>query len=332
METSDGLKSTHIDKSIVLFFVITMLVTATVFAFKFVNHKPCEIVDFEANSKNYRAGDIIRFKDNTLGAIKRKWDFGDSSKVDLGAAPFHTFEKPGEYTVRLLVNDRCEGEKTIVIKEKAFVLDSTRIANFDLPASIKVGDTLRLKDKTKEAVKWEWRFGETAEINSKKKNPTYVYESTGLKTITLVVNGDPRYGIKKKIEVLPSKKVKKKTPKRNRVQSVEATSVIKYAPSEVIINDRPKEEFRAPDIKDSAFKAKLMDVSKKKASAKDFSAYLCDNLQMPMTAKNKKMTFLDFCNKIKGKSLVIKEIEIFRNKKNNCIEYITVQYTRTGLF
>ncbi len=332
METSGGHKNIHIDKSIVLFFVITMLVTATVFAFKLINYTPCEIVSFETNSKNYRAGTIIRFKDNTAGAIKRQWDFGDSSKEGTGVAPFHTFEKPGEYTVRLLVNGRCTGEKNIVIKEKAFVLDSTRIANFDLPLSIKVGDTLRLKDKTKGAKRWEWRFGETAEVNSTKRNPTYIFESTGLKTVTLVVNGDPRYGIKKKIEVLPSVKEKKKTPKRPRVQSIEATSVIKYAPSDVIINDRPKEEFKAPHIKDSDFKAKLMEVTKKKASAKDFSEYLCDNLQLPMTVRNKKMTFIDFCNKIRGRSLVIKEIEIFRNKKNNCIEYITVQYTRTGLF
>ena len=66
-------------------------------------------------------------------------------------------------------------------------------------------------------------------------------------------------------------------------------------------------------------------------SAKDFSKYLCDNLQLPMTAKGKRTTFVEFCEKIKGKSIKIKELEIFRNKKNNCIEYITVQY-KSGLF
>ncbi|PKV50733.1 hypothetical protein ATE84_2799 [Aquimarina sp. MAR_2010_214] len=330
MKPSNTQRNTYMDRSIVLFFVITFFVTAAVFAFKYVNYIPCEIIDFDINAKNYRVGEIIRFKDKTKGAFKREWDFGDSSKTRSGLSPFHTFENPGQYNIKLKINGQCEGIKTIIIKEKVFILDSTKLANFKAPASIKVGEVLRLKDNTKDAHKWEWRFGETARVNSIKKNPQYIYESPGLKTITLIVNDDNRYATRKKIKVLPSNK-KVNAPKKRIRRPKESSSTIKYAPKDAIKNE-PKTEFRAPDIKDSNFASKIMAVSNKKASAKDFSKYLCDNLQLQMTARGKRTTFIEFCEKIKGKRIKIKELEIFRNKKNNCIEYITIQYSKTGLF
>ncbi|WP_103865880.1 PKD domain-containing protein [Aquimarina sp. I32.4] len=329
MKTSDTSQNTFIDKSIIMFFIVTIFITATVFAFKYANYTPCEIIDFDINAKNYRVGEIIRFKDNTDGAFKREWNFGDSSKVRSGLSPFHTYEKAGKYNIALKVNGNCERIKTIVIKEKVFILDSTKLAKFKIPSSIKVGEPLRIKDQTKDAYRWEWRFGETAEVNSTKKNPRYTYESPGLKTITLVVNDDTRYATRKKINVLPNKKKTTSPIRRRRIPRPTITTrpPIKVAPDE----EDPK-EFRAPNIKDSDFAIKIMAVADKKASAKDFGPYLCNNLQLPINARGKRTTFIDFCNKIKGKNIKIKELEIFRNKNNNCIEYITIQYSRTGLF
>jgi hypothetical protein len=330
MKTSDTLPNTYIDRSVILFFIITIFITATVFAYRYINYIPCEIVEFDINAKNYRAGEIIRFKDNTKGASKREWDFGDSTKTRSGLSPFHTYEKPGKYNIKLKINGQCEGIKTITIKEKVFILDSTKLANFKAPASIKVGEVLKLKDNTKDARKWEWRFGETAKVNSTKKNPQYIYESPGLKTITLVVNDDNRYTTRKKIKVLPNNK-KTSAPKKRIIRSKQSSSNIKYAPIDVI-KDAPKIEFKAPDIRNSEFATKILAVANRKASARDFSAYLCDNLQLPMSVKGKTTTFIEFCEKIKGKSIKIKELELFKNKKNNCIEYITIKYSKTGIF
>ncbi len=329
MEPKETSQNNYMDRSVILFFIITIFVTATVFAYKYVNYVPCEIIDFEINAKNYRVGEIIRFKDNTNGVLKRRWSFGDSSKFKLDISPFHTYKKPGKYVVSLTVNDKCEAVKTIIIEDKAFILDSTKLANFTIPASIKVGEVLSVKDKTKGANKWEWRFGETADINSTKKNPQYTYKSSGLKTITLIVNGDTRYATRKKIEVLPLKD-KPDVPIRRRIRDEPPPTRIKYAPENA--EEAPEKEFKAPYIKDSDFKSKLIAVSKRKASAKDFSEYLCGNLQLPMTVKGRTTTFIEFCDKIKGKNIKIKEFEIFRNKKNNCIEYITIKYSKAGIF
>ena len=329
MKTNNTIQNNHIDKNVFLFFIITFFITATVFAYKYFNYIPCEIVKFDMKAKNFRVGEIIRFKDLTTGAIKREWNFGDDSKNRIGKNPFHTYEKPGTYNIKLTVNGTCEGEKQIVIKEKVFILDTTRLATFSIPPSIKVGEILKPTENTKGGQRWEWRFGETAEVNSTKKNPEYVYKSAGLKTITLVVNGDTRYASRKKINVLPKKITPNKTPRKKprRKEELPRTS-INYRPSTEVDQDDQKEEFKAPVISDRAFGKKILAVSKKEASAKDFSAYLCDNLQLPMTARGKRTTFVAFCDKIRGRGIKIKSLEIFRNKKNNCIEYITINYKR----
>ncbi|MBL3656753.1 PKD domain-containing protein [Fulvivirga sediminis] len=325
---ANSFKNNHIDQSVILFFIFTILASSSVFAYRYFTNKPCVPVEFEVEANNFRVGEIIRFVDKTTEKGSREWHFGDSSKVESGSSTFHIYDRPGEYEVSLVLDGRCEGFANITILEKAFILDSTLLATFSIPESIRVGETLKIKDETKAAKSWEWRFGETAEVNSTEQNPSYVYQEPGLKTISLVVNGDVRYATKKKINVLPvikEHKLKKTVVKKK----AEAPPSIKYKPKE--LKEEPKEEFRAPDISTRDFGAKLLEVADEKASAKDFSEYICDNLQMPMSAKGKKTTFVEFCEKIKGKKLKIKELELFRNKKNNCVEYITIRYS-TKLF
>ncbi|MDY8138345.1 PKD domain-containing protein [Aquimarina sp. 2201CG5-10] len=327
----DSITNYHMDKSITLFFVITILISATVFGYRYMNHTPCEIIDFDVVARNYRAGEIIRFKDNTTGVVTREWDFGDSSKVDTRVSPFHTYEKPGKYEVRLSINGKCNSIETITIKEKVFILDSTRLARFDIPETIKVGEVLKIKDKTLEADSWEWRFGETAAINSTKKNPEYIYKEPGLKTITLVVNGDPRYGSRKQITVLSKKKKRDKRVVTTISRPKDSRSNLKYAPIIDNEEEKNKEEAKAPFIGESEFKAKLLAVSKKKASANDFDEYLCGNLNLTIIVNKKRTSFIEFCQKIKGKGIKIKELELAR-EKNNCIKSIVIRYSKTALF
>ncbi|MBQ4821286.1 PKD domain-containing protein [Aquimarina sp. MMG016] len=328
MKGSDNMKNYHIDRSVVLFFVITLLISATVFGFRYANYTPCEIIEFDINARNYRVGEIIRFKDNTKGAITREWHFGDSSKADARVAPFHTYEKPGEYEVNLVINGKCNSTRIVTIKEKVFILDSTKLAKFDVPKSVKVGEVLKLKDKTLNARSWEWRFGETAEINSKKKNPVYIYNEPGLKTITLVVNGDVRYKTQKKITVLAKEKKKEKVV-RPIIRPKESKSGLKLKPSIGVEENKPK-EFKAPFISKKAFEAKLLEVYKKTATANDFSPYLCGNLDLSVLANKKRTTFLELCERIKRKGAKVKELEIVR-AENNCIKNIVIRYSKLKL-
>ncbi|TPN81242.1 PKD domain-containing protein [Aquimarina algicola] len=334
METSDNLKGNHIDKSVIFLFIITILITASVFGYKYANHIPCEGIQFKASSNNYRVGEIVRFKDNTKGAIKRIWDFGDGSQIQSGISPNHYYEKPGKYNVKLIVNGQCEGLKTIVIKEKIRVFDSTKLAQFTIPASIKVGEVLKPINKTINGDKWEWRFGDNADVDSKDKSPTHVYRTKGTRTVTLIANGELKYSTSHRIRVLPRRIVATTTRSRGR-GSRGSTGMRDPGIIEIDPNEEKEETFRAPDISEAAFKDKLKRVSEKKEFAENFNSYLCGKLDNKIVyIKNKSISFKTLCEKIQKNKIKVKKIQslkFHRAKKDNCIEYIKIEYPK-GLF
>lgn len=329
MKKSSSTTNYHMDKSVVLFFIITILVTATVFAFKYVNYTPCEIIEFSYSKTEARVDESIEFEDKTIGALEWKWDFGDSTATDTRRKLFHTYKKPGEYTVSLIVNGKCPKIQTITVLEKEEVLDPLKKAKFKiLTPKIRVGEKLKVQDNTLDATSWEWNFEDAIGGNSKEQNPEYVYNTEGKKTITLIPNGELKYATKQTIEVLPKKDV----PVRRDETVVREISTIPVDPiGEGSIDVDPKDEFKAPFINEKSFRAKLILVSTKKASVNDFKDYLCGNLDLPIIVNRKRTTFIEFCEKIKGKGIKIKELELTR-EDNNCIKNIVLKYSKTSIF
>ena len=328
----------HIDKNVILILLSVTLVSLITIGFKYAKYDPCDIVNFDAKADQFRAGEIIRFKDYSENAQTYVWDFGDSTVVRKDPNPFHTYEVPGKYLVTLTVNGKCDFSKEIVIQKKIPIIDSTRIANFEIPSTIKVGELLSVKDLTKEATSWEWRFGETLEVNSTYQNPTYSYQKEGLKTITLIVNGDPRYSTSKQIQVLPKIELKKPLERKkieHTPDPIMTATPLPEAPPELPnspnISNKPSSNKikKTPSISRSAFAKKIIAVSEEQASANDFRQYLCDgNLQTNTSVKGKKTTFIELCEKIKGKKIKIKSLELFKNKETNCIEYISIDLSK----
>ncbi len=322
--------SNHVDKSVILLLLGTMLVAMVIFGFKALHYEPCEIVNFEVRANQYNVGEIIRFQDYTENVQRREWQFGDGTEIRHTQSSFHTYDAPGTYTVKLIVNDKCESEKKLVINEKIEIIDSTKIASFKVPNTIKVGELLTAYDKTKEATSWEWRFGETSEVNSTFQNPTYTYQTEGLKTITLIVNGDPRYSSQKKIRVLP--KSETTSPRNNNItqRNRSRVSLIKYKPTSIYnaMSSNGGKGTMAPEISKNNFANNIINVSRERATAQDFKPYLCGNLQATTIDKGRRTTFIEFCDKIKGKKIKIKSLEIFQNEDTGCIEYISIDYAK----
>lgn len=328
----------HIDKNIILIFLSVIVVSVITIGFKYASYNPCDIVNFDIKADQYRVGEIIRFKDYSENAETYTWNFGDSTTVRKDPNPFHTYENEGKYKVTLTVNGRCDFSKEIVIKKKIPVIDSTRIANFEIPSTIKVGELLSVKDLTKGATSWEWRFGETVEVNSTYQHPTYSYKEKGLKTITLIVNGDPRYSSSKQIQVLPEIELEKPIEKRKLTRTPDPTvaspsipNAPPTLPNRPNIGSKPadKKIKKTPSISRASFAKKIIAVSEGKASANDFRQYLCnENLQTNTSVKGKKTTFIELCEKIKGKKIKIKSLELFKNKETNCIEYISIDLSK----
>ncbi len=325
----------HIDKWVIYLFLGVFLISSGAFAFRYSKESSCDEVLFSIEAKEYRVGELIKFKDESVGAENWKWEFGDSTTGSTQNEPLHIFEKEGEYVVRLLVNGFCEKTETVMIKEKLIVIDSTKIPVFKLPESIRVGQTLRVKDETENADSWEWRFGENASVDADTKRAEYVYETDGLKTVRLIVNGDEVHVANRKINVIPLEGESKRLVN---ITEREAGWNIKSAPKEqpkVEVAEVKKEVKTRPKagilISDANFKRKLLLIADEKIKPQAFSEYLCGNLNLPIVVEGRPSTFLLFCEKIKGKKIKIKSLDVIRVQGSNCITNITVEWRRTFL-
>lgn len=311
----------HLDKTVLLFFLITFLTFGSLFAYKLISKEDCSIVQFKTEAKEYKVGELIRFTDYSPGAEKWQWNFDDSTDVRTERNPFHTFAKPGKYEVRLTVNKNCEIIKTITIEEKEFVLDSTRLPDFEIPTQTMVGERIIVKDKTQRATTWEWRFGETANVNSYEKEAEYSYKEPGLKTVSLVINGELQYIGKKKIKVYPKPKKKEDI---SFTKSREKSDLdLKVKPDIGVV-----EVEKAPDLSPKQFGDKLVQISNEKATAEIFAPYMCNQLNMPVVVNKKKEDFLVFCQKISGRNITVKNIQILRDKETNCITNVIIDVSK----
>ena len=74
----------------------------------------------------------------------------------------------------------------------------------------------------------------------------------------------------------------------------------------------------------TTFSEKLVAIGQEELALTDFSNYLCDNLDIPIMYRGKKMSFRNFYSKVRGKKLKVKSLEIFKNKDTYCIEYFSL--------
>jgi len=322
--------SDHIDKSVLRLFLIVFLISVSVLAYRINEYTPCKKVEFNILTDDHTEGVLIKFRDETANANTWEWDFGDSTKVETNKEILHSFKNPGEYNVTLKINGICEDIKQITIKEKPFIIDQTKLPVFSLPKSIKLGETLKVVDKTPNARTWEWRFGETEGVNSVKRTAEYVFEKGGLKTVALVVNGDLKHVKSKQIRVIDEKEDKK----REAVDKVKRTvgRVIKDDPTvnalgeegggevEVEEDEGPKS---VPNISENEFKSKLNLVARKQLDPSVFKEYFCGDLNKQIIVNGESTKFLELCELIKSKNIKIKEVKLYK-EDNNCIKDITI--------
>ena len=320
----------YLDKNVVYLFLVVFFISGSALAYRYYTDFPCDQINIDIQASDYRVGELIKFKDLTEQGQSWEWDFGDSTDVSVISQAFHIYKEPGEYNVRLLVNNSCEKTETITIKEKKFVLDPTKIPNLIIPDSITVGQELKVKDNTKDAYSWEWRFGETANANATTKSATYVYEESGLKTITLIVNGDIQHIGKKRIRVY-----EKETPTAQIDAPItEPERPIGWnIPYEPVLDDDKNEDeelesIEVPYISEPDLKRRLYKVSESKITEKEFSNYFCGDVNKPIVVNGRNTTFLVFCQRIRGKRINIKRLTIFRNDGSNCIKNLNVEYSR----
>jgi len=115
---------------------------------------------------------------------KYLWDFGDGMK-DSVPAPYHTYYKAGTYSVKLKIISNSGCTDSVYLKNYITV-DAAPTALFTYTDSgACYSRTVLCKDKSVNAVAWEWNFGDGSTSNI--QNPTHTYAGAGPFSLTLKV-------------------------------------------------------------------------------------------------------------------------------------------------
>jgi len=88
------------DKRLLILMAVALLGSSGFFAYRKLYYKPEGIRYTIKPSAVLKAGDSISYEDQTAGASRWKWDFGDG-EFSVNQSGYHTFLAPGQYNVTL---------------------------------------------------------------------------------------------------------------------------------------------------------------------------------------------------------------------------------------
>ena len=114
------------------------------------------------------------------------WLFGDGTSYTGTTPPIHSFSGTGTYTVTLVMIDStaCNSPDTV---SKTITIQSGRVSgSFTIPDSICVGTSFTPVTNIVNALATNWTFGNGD--TSITTNPTYLYNTPGTYTVTLIVS------------------------------------------------------------------------------------------------------------------------------------------------
>jgi len=125
----------------------------------------------------------VSFTNYTVGGNNYVWDFGDGGSSS-ERNPVYTYHTPGEYTAILTVAGP-DGNNAIFTQ--VITVHDHPVANFEVePNEVYLPqDAIQCVDLSVNATRWLWQFGDG--VTSEEQNPSYIYNSEGVYTVTLTV-------------------------------------------------------------------------------------------------------------------------------------------------
>lgn len=317
----------YFDLKILLLFASISILSSFVIFIKYLNDEECEINDFAIEADSFVTGDLIIFSEKSKNSSSWRWYFGDSTQISFRSEVAHSFEKEGEYIVKLIVNNKCEVEKLVTILPRTYSVDKKLLPKFNLPLQILQGEQLEISDNTDGAKSWEWRFGESNKVDSFDKNASYSYETPGKKVVSLIVNGDYKHVAIKEIFVVPKKEEKEKIERYKSDIPWNPFQNVQDAPTEDEKVVEVKKVVKGPEIKntdDDRLVEILKLVREDKITYDNFLKYFCI-YQLPVVVYKDAETssVKDFYYAVKKNNVKIKEVRISKDG-DDCIRVIKI--------
>jgi PKD repeat protein len=185
---------------------------------------------------------------------------------------------------------------------------------------------------TKGAQQWEWRFGETGKVDSKTQNSIYTYKTPGLKTVSLILNGNYKYIAKNTIYVQAPevpKNIAKPLPKpAAKTEPVIPQSADDYSTYDKMKTVQVVVQEKEKIMSNDELSAAIINFARNKTKLSQFNASLCGKVETTTIEANGKLTsFSDFLDKIKGQSITISKINTIR-ETSGCINQIIIKYKK----
>lgn len=339
----------NFDTRIIFLFSALILISIIVFLFKYNNYLDCESTDFYINSTNNAVGEALEFSDETYNAQEWLWDFGDGSPHEYRKQALHIYDEPGIYTVKLTLNGFCVKEKRIEIKYYGKLVDSTKIPKIIAPKIAFVGDVVRFGyEYSRESYSWQWSFGETARPDAVTQRPYYIYETPGMKTVSLMINGDVDHMATKNIYIKPTEivnplgeyeikgyvyerpieefKLPPGDPQKDPLDELLEKAPVAPTPTKKKQESNNSLPGIAPNISEDQFELMLMQVSKKEKTKEDFAQYLCGNYEISVIKNDQLLiTFSQLCRSIRGEKIRIESLRLTKDNLN-CVVGISISY------
>jgi len=336
-------KATHrLEPKVTVTLGIIALLSLGIFGFRYTMHKSCKNfrISIEAtnalNAENFYTEVPIAFSCDAAKDDKCEWSFGTADKKKAtGRYVTFSYAEPGQYLIELTVNDQCKEYRFLTVTKAPRIIDPSLIPRIICPQTIEFGKPAVFRDSTPAAKSWEWRFGESGQVDAMGKKVSYIFTTPGVKTVTLVINGNPDAYATCQVFVKP-----KELPKTN----PNASGNILLPP----INDKPTSHPLTTSqgsqvaISDADFQAMMAQVVKGKKFPSDFIPYMCGgNIQLPVSyketgEKTKTMTFEQACREIeviKDRKIKGVEVTLQRDPGTNCINGMSIKVSKKrGLF
>ena len=131
----------------------------------------------------------VTFTDESSGSPETwDWDFGDGSPHSYVQNPSHTYTDVGTYTVSLTITKSGSPDSTEV---KNDYITTTVISDFTVDITAGAPDlTVNFTNLTTGNIdSWDWDFGDGSP-HSYDQNPTHIYDTLGVYTVTLIAYKD----------------------------------------------------------------------------------------------------------------------------------------------
>lgn len=350
-----------LDIKVWISYIILLLLSSTLLAYKATTYKPCINFDISAvgklnhpetnNNYTFYINEQITFsttlKENNNTIV---WDFDDHTNNQSGGTVTHTYLKEGYYLVKSIVNGRCIQSFNIrIVQSNSSPISSIPAISPIISADIFQIGTEAIFNTSAVGANYEWSIEELpAQPKQGTNQAKFIFTQPGNFTVVLKVDDNKIY--RKMIQVtnvdtplpqesslppvstnmppIPQEPLPPLHPESVTEQEPEKTEPIKQEPAA-----SPTHTYE--QLPEPAIKAMVQGIIDGKKELEDFKNILCNGAGTKVMANNESTTFAALYNELKEKKgvLIIKKkrkIESFKvvrdDAAGNCVKIIYIQY------